>query len=138
MRLFERRQSWRLRKGFFKKLLLVNFTTIFLLALCVNSNAKGISQQVSLSEKDASLEKVFKQIQKQTGYTFVYTESVLKKGKNVSVKVKNADVLQVLEACFKDQVITYTILNKMVVIKEKEKKSFLPSNLNLPHPLPLT
>lgn len=120
MRFFACHQFWLLRKGFFKTLLLMSFAAIFLLAICLNASAKGYSQQVSISEKDVTLEKVFKEINRQTGYTFVYTESLLKKGKKVSVTALNASLEQVLDVCFKDQPITYTILNKMVVIKDKE------------------
>ncbi len=98
----------------------MSFAAIFLLAICLNASAKGYSQQVSISEKEVTLEKVFKEINRQTGYTFVYTESLLKKGKKVSITVLNASLEQVLDVCFKDQPITYTILNKMVVIKDKE------------------
>lgn len=120
MRFLACHQFWLLRKGLLKTLLLMNFTAIFLLAICLNASAKGFSQQVSISEKDVTLEKVFKEINRQTGYTFVYTESLLKKGKKVSITVLNASLEQALDVCFKDQPITYTILNKMVVIKDKE------------------
>lgn len=120
MRLFACHQFWQLQKSFLKTLLLMTFTAIFLFAICLNASAKGYSQQVSISEKDVTLEKVFKEINRQTGYTFVYTESLLKKGKKVSIIVQNASLEQVLNVCFKDQPITYTILNKMVVIKDKE------------------
>lgn len=99
----------------------MNLTTAFLFAICVSANAKGFSQLVSLSEKDVPLEKVFKEIRIQTGYTFVYTESLLKKSRNISLKVQNVPIEQVLDICFKEQPLTYTILNKMVVIKEKER-----------------
>lgn len=81
MRLFPRHQFWHMQNGLLKTLLLMNFTAIFLLAICLNAGAKGYSQQISISEKDVTLEKVFKEINRQTGYTFVYTESLLKKGK---------------------------------------------------------
>lgn len=120
MRLFACCQFTQLvQKGFLKTLLIMNLTTAFLFAICVSANAKGFSQLVSLSEKDVPLEKVFKEIRIQTGYTFVYTESLLKKSRNISLNVQNAPIEQVLDICFKEQPLTYTILNKMVIIKEK-------------------
>jgi TonB-linked SusC/RagA family outer membrane protein len=108
------------QKSLLKTLLIMNLTTVFLLAICLSANAKVFSQRVSLSEKNVSLEKIFKEITRQTGYTFVYTRSLLKKSKNVSIKVQNAPIERSLDLCFKEQPLTYTILNKMVVIKEKE------------------
>ncbi len=120
MKLCTCHQPWQLRKRLLKTLSLMNFTAIFLLAVCLNASATGHSQQVSISKKDVTLEKVFKEIHKQTGYTFVYTAGLLKKGKKVSITVHNASLEQVLDICFMNQPITYTILNKMVIIKDKE------------------
>ena len=108
------------QKSLFKTLLIMNLTTAFLFTLCLSASAGGFSQQVSLSEKNKSLEKIFKEINRQTTYTFVYAESILKKSKKISITVQNVSLEQVLDICFKDQPLTYTILNKMVVIKEKE------------------
>jgi TonB-dependent SusC/RagA subfamily outer membrane receptor len=60
-------------------------------------------------------------MKKQTGYTFVYTDDMLRKSNRVSIDVSNAPLEQALELCFRGQPFTYTILNKMVVIKEKEQ-----------------
>jgi TonB-dependent starch-binding outer membrane protein SusC len=115
--------KWMGQKSFSKALLIMNLTTAFLLVICLNAHANLFSQQVTLSERNTSLEKVFKQINRQTGYSFVYTENQLKKSRKVSISVQNASVEQVLDICFKDQYLTYTIFQKLIVIKEK---SFLP------------
>jgi len=121
MRLFACRQFTPLaQKSLLKTLLIMNLTTVFLLALCLSASAKTFSQRVSLSEKNVPLEKIFKEITRQTGYTFVYTRSLLKKSKNISINVRNAPIERSLDLCFKEQPLTYTILKTMVVIKEKE------------------
>ena len=107
------------QKGLFKTLLILNMTTVFLLAICGSANAKVFSQRVSLEEENASLEKIFKEITPQTGYTFVYDRGLLKKSKNISINVQNASIESTLDICFKDQPLTYTILNSKVIIKEK-------------------
>lgn len=94
--------------------------TFLLLIICISTHGNGFSQQVSLSQTNAGLEKIFKEIHKQTGYTFVYTRSLLKKSRNISINIQNASIEKSLDICFKDQPLTYTILNTMVVIKEKE------------------
>ena len=40
-------------------------------------SARGYSQKVSLSLSNASLGKVFREITRQTGYSFLYTDEVL-------------------------------------------------------------
>ena len=108
------------QRVFLRKLLLMKFFTFLLLIVCVSTHGNGFSQQVSLSQKNAGLEKIFKEIHRQTGYTFVYTRSLLKKSRNISINIQNASIERSLDICFKDQPLTYTILNRMVIIKEKE------------------
>ena len=68
-----------IKKGWWKIVLIMKLTTIFLLAICMNAAAKGFGQKVSLLQTNAPLEKIFREIKKQTGYTFAYTRSLLKK-----------------------------------------------------------
>ena len=39
---------------------------------CLTASAGGLAQKVTLSEKNVKLEKVFKEIRRQTGYVFFY------------------------------------------------------------------
>ncbi|MES2431451.1 MAG: TonB-dependent receptor [Bacteroidota bacterium] len=93
--------------------------TLFLFIFCIDANAELYSQKVTISYKDVPLSKVFKEMQKQTGCTFVYTESLLKKAGKVTLSVKDIPLEEALEICFQDQPLTYTILNKIVIIKER-------------------
>ena len=107
------------RRGYVKTLLIMKLTALLMLATALTASAAGKAQRVSLSEKNASLEKVFGTIKKQTGFTFVYTEAQMRKASKVTVSVNNASLEQVLDLCFEDQPLAYTILNKMVVVKER-------------------
>ena len=86
------------------------------------------AQSISLSEKSESLENVFKKIEQQSNYVFVFNTIILDKAKPVTIKVKNGDIIQVLDKCFKDQALTYTIFKKTIIIKEKEAEP----NVQLP------
>jgi TonB-linked SusC/RagA family outer membrane protein len=103
-----------------KMFMIMKLTAILMLPFCINVTAKGYSQSVSLNEVNAPLDKVFKEIKKQSGYTFVYTKALLKKSNPVTVTVTNVSIQQALDACFAQQPLTYTIFNKMIVVKEKE------------------
>jgi hypothetical protein len=50
----------------------MKLTSILLLAATLQVSARGYSQNVSLKVKGASLEKVMSEIQRQTGYRFIY------------------------------------------------------------------
>lgn len=110
------------RRFLAKTLLCIKVTAFLMFSICINARANAYEQNVTLSAKDVPLEKIFLEIKRQTGFTFVYTDLMLKKAKKVSIDISNASLEKALGICFQDQPLTYTILNKMVIIKEKEKE----------------
>ncbi|WP_208025522.1 SusC/RagA family TonB-linked outer membrane protein [Niastella caeni] len=96
----------------------MKLTAIIVLAACMTASANSFSQIVTLSEKEAPLDKVFKEIKKQTGYVFFYDEAWLKQAKKVSIKVVNSPLKEVLDLCFKDQPLTFSIIGTTVVVKK--------------------
>src|SRR5687767_1794560 len=104
-----------------KTLLLMKLVAVMLLAFCLRASAKTYSQEITLSLSNVNLEKVFKEIQKQTHYRFVYTKEALEISKKVSLEVKKASLESVLQLCFHDQPITYTIEDRFVIISLKGK-----------------
>lgn len=102
-----------------KQLLRAMKLTVFLLfSICISAGATGYSQ-ITLSEKNVPLQKVFKEIQKQSGYDFFYTYEVVEKAGKVTVHLNNTPLEKAIEAVIKDKPLTYTITGKTVVIKEK-------------------
>lgn len=102
----------------------------FLLFVSVNLcvSAAGYSQKVSVSERNASLEKIFKILRRQSGYTFFFDEALLKTAKPVHINVKDVPFEEALEKCFANQNFTYSVVGKTVVIKAREIPRVLPSN----------
>lgn len=94
--------------------------TVFMLFLALlHVSAKGVAQKISISEKNVSLEKLFKEIHAQTGYQFFYTGKLLSSSKPVSIHISNADLSVVLDLCFKDQPLSYVMDAQSVIVKEK-------------------
>ena len=107
-----------------KKLLAVmRLTVIILLSACMTASASGYSQKITLLVKNAPIKNVFSEIRKQSGYEFLYTIDMLQQAHPVNVDVKNAEILDVLELCFKHQPFSYTIIEKTVVIRPAAKLS---------------
>jgi len=100
----------------------MKLTAIILLSACLTASANGYSQ-ITLSEKNAPLQKVFKEIQKQTGYNFFYTYELMQQAGPVTVKVNNVSLEKALEMSLSGKELTYEIISKTVVIKEKSKES---------------
>jgi TonB-linked SusC/RagA family outer membrane protein len=102
---------------FTKTLLLMKLTAIVLLAACLHVHANSYAQKITLSENNASLDKLFQKIEKQSGYLFWYNNSMLQRAKTVNINVKDASLQQVLDIVFKDQPLSYSIIESVVVIK---------------------
>lgn len=97
---------------------------IFLVGL-LHVSATGVSQ-ITLVEKNSSLQKIFKQIQKQSGYDFVYNSELLLSAGKVDVEVRNATLEQALKACLKDKPLNFAIVEKTVVITPRPITAVAP------------
>src|SRR5215475_8793282 len=95
-----------------KMLLVMRLTAIFLLAVSLHVSATGLSQTVTLSKRNATLEQVFETLQQQTGYNFLFNSHLLAKARKVTIRLQNATVDEVLTLCFKDQPFTYVVRDK--------------------------
>lgn len=103
----------------------MKITAIILFSACLTASANGYSQKVTLSEKNAPIERVFKEIKKQTGYSFFYNKALLEKALKVTIVVKNASLQVALDICFKDQPLSYSIVGTTVVIEEKKPSGII-------------
>ncbi|MBS1576456.1 MAG: TonB-dependent receptor [Bacteroidetes bacterium] len=110
----------------------MKFTAIILLASCLQLSATGNSQTITLSEKNASLEKIFREVKRQTGYDFWYESRLLKQAKKVDIEVTNAPLEKVLDICFQNQLLTYSIVEKTIIVKPEA--TLPPETVILPPP----
>jgi TonB-linked SusC/RagA family outer membrane protein len=120
------------KAGLTKTLRIMKLTAFFLLSACMAASANSHSQNVTLTVKDAPLEKVFAEIKKQTGYDFVYKTEALERAQKVNVNVQNASLQQVLDLCFKGQPLTYKIFQSFIAVKSKDDSINLAKENLLP------
>ena len=118
------------RSGWPKIWMTMKLTIILLTIACLNAGAKTAAQTVTIREKNVSLEKVFKEITRQTGYAFFYADALLKKSGKISVETKNASLDEVLEKCFSGKSLTYSVVGKTIVVKEKIEEKTQPQTDN--------
>jgi TonB-dependent SusC/RagA subfamily outer membrane receptor len=100
---------------------IMKLTAILLTIGLLNVNATGLSQTITYSADNVSLEKVFTVINQQTGYMFLYTADVIKEVKKVSVHVKNATLEEALGQALKGQPLKYMIQEKTVIISKNRE-----------------
>jgi TonB-linked SusC/RagA family outer membrane protein len=106
-------------RAFRKTMRFMRLLMFFLIVGCMHVTANGLAQSITLKEKDASLEKVLNSIKNQSGYVFFYNYRILEKSKPVTVAVSGASLKEALEACFKDQPLTYSIDGRLITVKLK-------------------
>lgn len=106
-----------------------------MIAACLQVNAKTYAQGITLSEHNATMEQVFKDIKQQSLYRFWYESDLLHEAQPVTIDIRNAPIQQVLERCFKDQPLTYTVVNKVIIVNHKPAPPPVPPAGAAPPPL---
>lgn len=104
-----------------KLLSIMKLIIVILITSLMQVTAAGFGQKVSLKEKNASMESVISKIRSQTGYDFVFDFRLLENTKRVNVTLINETLESALKTIFKDQNLDFTIKDKIIVIKAKER-----------------
>ena len=109
-------------QGYLRKLLMVmKLTIILIIATIMHVSASSFAQQVTFSKKNATLQQVFNEIKKQTGYRILYSDRIVDDNTVLNVNFRNATLDEVLIKCLKDQALTYVVQpNRSIVLKENE------------------
>ncbi len=109
-------------------------TGLVIICLLFGTN-RSIGQSITVSFTNRPIKEVFNEIEKQSGYYFVYRDEWLKLAKTVTVNVKNVTLTRALDACFANQPLTYSIVEKLIVVKQKETTP-APNPTPAPTPTP--
>ncbi len=98
----------------------MKLTFILSFSILLQVSASSFSQRFNVNLRNTSISKVFKEIEKQSDYTFWYKTELLANTEKVSVNLKNAKLEDILESCFANAPLDYLIVDKTVVIKPKK------------------
>lgn len=97
----------------------INFVLIFVIIALMNVSAAVLAQDISLSVKNAPLTEVFTKLRKQSGYQFIYNNADIQKLQPVTLNIKHSSLKDALDKCLTNQQLTYEIIDRTVVIKNK-------------------
>lgn len=106
-----------------KTLLVMKLMCILLTVCCLGASAHSVSQTVTFSGKKVSLEIVFGEIKKQTGYLVTCDMLLLKSAKAVSIEAKDMQLEEFLALLLKNQPMEFTIRNKTIFITAKRQST---------------
>src|SRR5690554_4247672 len=113
--------------SFYKALLIMKLVILFMVMSFLHVSATGLAQNITLRASNASLEKVLKEISKQSSYDLAFSSDMLKESKPVDINLVNVPFKQALEECFQGQQLTYSLVKNTVVVKWKEEKNVIPN-----------
>lgn len=103
------------------KLLIIMKLTAFL--LCVTllrvSAEDATAQTLTLSFKNVPLEKVFREVERQSGYSFLYGKRLMQTAAPVSIDLRNASLEAVLNAIFQQEPLSYKISDRQIIVSAK-------------------
>lgn len=94
-----------------------------LLAATIQVNAYTFGQRITLDRKNAKLELVLKDLQKQSGYNIFYAEALLANTKNVNVNYHNAPLEQVLKDLLTQHQLNYQLVDKDIILTRASNAS---------------
>lgn len=97
----------------------MRLTTFLIIISTLTISAKSYSQKVTLSLQNVPVEKVFRQIREQTGYSFLWAQQTLKDLPTVSVFIRGASLKEAVKACLKGLPLAYGIRGNVVYIERK-------------------
>ncbi|WP_298710105.1 SusC/RagA family TonB-linked outer membrane protein [Chitinophaga sp.] len=115
----------------------MKLTAVFMLTACITVSAGTYGQSVSLSVKKVSLGRLFNMLEKQTGYSFLYSREDVHQLEAVDLQLNGADMATALRAAFRDQPLTYSIVDKVVIVKRKPVTYAPPATMEALKPVVL-
>ena len=83
---------------------------------------QAYSQSTALSFKlsNKTVEQVLEQIEKETEFSFLFTDNTLDVSKTVNIQVKKQNIHHVLNQLFEDTDIQYKIVDRQIILSKKE------------------
>ncbi|NQX38476.1 SusC/RagA family TonB-linked outer membrane protein [Pedobacter steynii] len=100
----------------------MKLTTILMLFSLLQVGAKGFGQ-ITLNQKNVSLEKALRNIEKQTDYVFFYPGDL--SDIEVNIKLHDVPLEAALDACLRNLPFSYKVVKKTVVISALESRTMV-------------
>ena len=96
----------------------LTFILLFISFMQVSATLYSQNDRVSIQVKGGLIEDVFRLIERQSNYVFVYNHEQVSRVKKLSLDFKNKSVAEVLDKCLKDSGLYYELLDNTIVIRD--------------------
>jgi len=102
-----------------KTLKIMKLTFFLLMIFIFQSNADTLAQQLTIKKDKANLREIFRDIQKQTGYSVIYSVQYIKDIPPIPISLDHEPLESALNKILADKGLDFVIANKEIVIKTK-------------------
>lgn len=106
------------RKTLIKCVIRMKIIAFLILVMMLQGHAASYGQKVSLNFSKAPLVDILDEIQKQTGYDFLYNSALIDGKKSVTIKIQNTQLDKALFTILSPHHLSFEIDNKSVLIKK--------------------
>src|ERR1700754_2289927 len=94
---------------------------ILMLSICLLANAQAkVQSSFTIQLEKVPIEKVFKAIEKQSRYRFMFYAKILEHAIPVTITVKDVSLQTVLQIAFAGQPFTYEVKNQLIMVLPAE------------------
>ena len=100
----------------------VKFLPALLITLMLSLASASAQQTYEVNCSNLRLSEVLKEVTRETGYNFVYSNSSVDVSQIVTVNVSSQDINEVLEAVFEGTGITWTLMDKQVALHQDRRQ----------------
>src|SRR5690554_3716960 len=78
-----------------------------------------ILAQLSITATNTEIKEVLRQIEKESDYTFFYSDNFLDLSQQITIRTNNESIEKILDRVFKNTNITYRIHNTQIALSER-------------------
>jgi TonB-linked SusC/RagA family outer membrane protein len=107
-----------------KFLLVMKITTLLLIVTLMQVSASGFSQEITFKKKNATVEQLFREITKQTGFSVFYPDSKIDKNRKLDANFNRTPLGVVLEEVFAGVPFSYEVDGKHIIVKSEKAAVF--------------
>lgn len=105
-----------------KMILTMKFIVVLMVVTSMQLSAKVFAQQLSIRMENATFREVAKEIERQTGLTFLYNDMKVNALNLITLDLKNADLDVILKQCLLGSELSYRIVENTVIIVPGEDR----------------
>src|SRR5690606_16048606 len=101
----------------YRYIMRVKFLIMALVTVGLHLSAASFAQRVTIRQSNISLEKMLQLVSEQTGVNMIYNPNMLQEANPLTVDLANASLREALDEAFRNQPLTYSIDQDVVVVK---------------------